>query len=263
MRENILIIDDNEHEVNLLSGTLGGQYKLYQASNWEAAQDLLSQVRVNLIIAKINRALIDGFGICRFIKSDVRYCHIPFVLLSAKNTYRTFIKGLKVGADAYIQLPSSPELVQLQVANLLKNRSYIKTHFAHSPFEDVRVTALSQSDEAFLRKLEAHICKNIKDTTIDIKMLSAYMNMSRATFYRKIKTLSSLSPKELIDLTRLKKAAQLMVQNEYKLFEIAQMVGFSSQSSFIRIFQRHFKITPMAYINQLQEKQQAVIVKSA
>lgn len=78
--------------------------------------------------------------------------------------------------------------------------------------------------------------------------------LSRPTFYRKIKSLSSLSPKELIDLTRLKKAAKLIAQNEYTLFEIAKTVGYSSQSLFTRNFQKYFKVTPLEYSNSLPKE---------
>ncbi|RYE28500.1 MAG: response regulator transcription factor, partial [Sphingobacteriales bacterium] len=194
---------------------------------------------------------IDGFELCRLVKSKVEYCHIPIVLLTAKNTYKAHIEGLEVGADLYIKKPFSPELLQLQIANLLSNRLKIKAHFASSPFEDVRVMAHSKTDEAFLKKLDEYVRKNLKDPNMDIDHLADHMNMSRPTFYRKIKSLSSLSPKELIDITRLKKATKLMAQNEFTLFEIAKMIGYSSQSLFNKNFQRHFNLTPVEYINSL------------
>ena len=194
---------------------------------------------------------IDGFDLCRLIKSKVEYCHIPIILLTAKNTHKAHIEGLEVGADAYIQKPFSPELLQVQIANLLKNRLKIKEHFASSPFEDVRVMAHSKTDEAFLKKLDDYIRTNIKNPNIDIDDLAEHMFMSRTTFYRKIKSLSSLSPKELIDITRLKTAASLIAQNEFSLFQISQMVGYSSQSLFSRNFQKYFKVSPIEYLNSL------------
>jgi AraC-like DNA-binding protein len=194
---------------------------------------------------------IDGFELCRLIKSNVEYCHIPIILLTSKNTYKAHIEGLEVGADAYIQKPFSSELLQVQIANLLKNRRKIKEHFASSPFEDVRVMAHSKTDEAFLKKLDEYIKANIKDPNIDIDMLAEHMFMSRTTLYRKIKSLSSLSPKELIDITRLKKAANLIARNEFSFYEISKMIGYSSQSLFSRNFQKYFKMTPNEYFDSL------------
>lgn len=251
MTDSILIIDDNEDILEFLSEVLGDTYKLHLACNGEVAQDILDAEIVDLIISDIMMPGIDGFELCRLIKSNIEYCHIPVVLLTSKNTYKAHIDSLEVGADVYIQKPFSPELLQVQIANLLKNRLKIKDHFASSPFEDVRVMAHSKTDEAFLKKLDEYIRKNIKDPNIDIDQLAEHMNMSRPTFYRKIKSLSSLSPKELIDITRLKKATRLIAQNEFTLFEIAKMVGYSSQSLFNKNFQRYFNVSPMEYINSL------------
>lgn len=253
MTDSILIIDDNEDILEFLSEVLGDSYKLHLAANGEIAQNILDTEIVDLIISDIMMPGIDGFELCRLIKSNVEYCHIPVVLLTAKNTYQAHIDSLEVGADVYIQKPFSPELLQLQIANLLKNRLKIKDHFASSPFEDVRVMAHSKTDEAFLKKLDEYIRKNIKAPNIDIDQLAEHMNMSRPTFYRKIKSLSSLSPKELIDITRLKKATRLMAQNEFTLFEIAKMVGYGSQSLFNKNFQRYFNLSPLEYIHSIDK----------
>jgi len=251
MTESILIIDDNEDILEFLSVVLRDSYHLHLAANGEIAQAILDQEIIHLIISDIMMPGIDGFELCKLIKSNVEYCHIPIILLTSKNTYKAHIEGLEVGADAYIQKPFSTELLQLQIANLLKNRRKIKEHFASSPFEDVRIMAHSKTDEAFLRKLDEYISTNIKDPNIDIDMLADHMFMSRTTLYRKIKSLSSLSPKELIDITRLKKAANLIACNEFSFYEISKMVGYSSQSLFSRNFLKYFKMSPNEYANSL------------
>ncbi len=251
--ENILIIDDNEDILEFLSQVLRDTYKLYLAGDGEIAQKILDTEIVDLIISDIMMPGIDGFELCRLVKSNVEYCHIPVVLLTVKNTYQAHIEGLEVGADLYIQKPFSPELLQLQIANLLENRLKIKAHFASSPFDDVRVMAHSKTDEAFLKKLDEYIRKNINDPDLNIDQLAEHMNMSRPTFYRKIKSLSALSPKELIDVTRLKKATRLIAQNEFTMFEIAKMVGYNSQSLFNKNFQRYFNMPPQEYINSLDK----------
>lgn len=251
---SILIIDDNNDILEFLSVVLGENYIILLASNGEAAQKILDTEVVNLIVSDIMMPGIDGFELCRLIKSNVEYCHIPIILLTSKNTYKAHIEGLEVGADAYIQKPFSSELLQVQIANLLKNRMKINEHFASSPFENVRVMAHSKTDEIFLKKLDEYINTNIKDPNIDIDKLAEHMFLSRTTFYRKIKSLTSLSPKELVDITRLKKAASLIAQNEFAFYEIAKMVGYSSQSLFTRNFQKYFKTTPLEYLNSLPKE---------
>ncbi|WP_207532106.1 response regulator transcription factor [Desertivirga arenae] len=254
MKDSILIIDDNEDILDFLSQVLGEVYKLHLAINGEVAQEILQNNMVNLIISDIMMPGIDGFQLCKLIKSRVEYCHIPIILLTAKNTYQAHIEGLEVGADAYIQKPFAPEFLRLQVANLLKNRMKVKEHFSVDPINDRRELAYSKMDEQFLQKLEDYIHVNMRDPDIDINKLADHMNMSRPTFYRKISSLSNLSPKALINVIRLQKAADLIAQNEFTLFEIAKKVGFRSQSVFGKNFQKHFKLSPMEYLNDLKKK---------
>lgn len=256
MTDSILIIDDNEDILEFLDEVLSDTYNLHLAINGDIAQQILDEKVVNLIVSDIMMPGINGFELCRLIKSKVEYCHIPVILLTSKKSYKAQIEGLEVGADAYVQKPFSPEVLQLQIANLLKNRQNIKAHFASSPFEDVRVMAHSKTDEAFLKKLDEYIRLNMKDPDLDIDKLADIMHMSRPTFYRKIKSLSSLSPKELIDLTRIKKAANLISQNEYSLAEIGKIVGYNNQTRFGRNFQKYFNTTPLEYLNSLPKTEE-------
>ncbi|TDS11879.1 response regulator transcription factor [Sphingobacterium paludis] len=254
MRHKILIVDDNEEILDFLGLVLGDGYSLYTAIDGDHARRALDSEIIDLVISDIMMPGIDGFELCKLIKSNVDYCHIPVVLLTAKNSYDAHIEGLEVGADLYIQKPFSPELLQLQIANLLGNRLKIKMHFASSPFEDVRVMAYSKTDEAFLKKLDTYIRKHLDDTALNIDQLADHMHMSRPTFYRKIKSISDLTPKELIDVTRLKKATKLIAQNEFTMSEISKIVGYSSQSLFNKNFQRYFNISPQGYRNSLEKE---------
>jgi DNA-binding response OmpR family regulator len=122
MTDSILIIDDNEDILEFLTQVFGNTYKLHLALNGELAQEILDNEIVDLIISDIMMPGIDGFELCRLIKSNVEYCHIPIILLTSKNTYKAHIEGLEVGADLYIKKPFSPQLLRVQVANLLQNR---------------------------------------------------------------------------------------------------------------------------------------------
>lgn len=251
MRQHILIIDDNLEILEFLSEELNENYCTHTADNGEGAKLILDSEMIDLVISDIMMPGIDGFELCKFIKSNLNYCHIPVLLLTSKNSYTAHIEGLEVGADAYVQKPFPLELLLVQVDNLLRNRVNVKTHFAHAPFEDVRLLAPSKLDAEFLHKLDAYIKKNFRYPELGIDELAEHMLMSRPTFYRKIKQLSALSPKELVDKTRLKKATELMAQNEYSLQQIATLVGYSSQSIFNKNFQKYYKVSPSAYLKSM------------
>lgn len=252
MQESVLIVDDNEEILELVSEILSTQYQIYTAIDGQQALDILHQEFISLIVTDIMMPGIDGLELCQTIKTSLEYCHIPVIMLTAKNTYRSQIEGLEAGADAYVQKPFLPEFLQIQVSNLLKNRSKIKAHFARSPFANLDMVAQNKNDKLFLQKLEDFIRSNIRDSNLDIERLADHMNMSRPTFYRKVKLLSALSPKELVTITKLKRAAELIALGEHSLTEITSLVGFNSHNIFSKNFQKYFEMTPYVYSKQLK-----------
>jgi AraC-like DNA-binding protein len=198
--------------------------------------------------------VMDGIELCRQVKTNIEYSHIPIILLTAKNSLTTKIEGLEVGADAYIEKPFAFEHLQAQITNLLNNRNIIKEYFARSPLTHLKGISCSKTDKNFLEELNTVIYDHITDMDLDVDRLSKLMNMSRPTLYRKIKGLSDLTPNELINLTRLKKAAELLREGNYKISEVASMVGYSLQSNFSRDFHRQFGVTPSSFIQADQDK---------
>lgn len=254
MTDTILVIDDEKDVLDFLSHILGYTYKVQVAPNCEKARELLEKEIVHLIISDVMMPGIDGFELCRLIKSDVTYCHIPIILLTSKNTHYAHIEGLQVGADAYIQKPFSVELLLSQIQNLLKNRIKIKDHFAHSPFAHIEVPVRSKKDEAFIKQLEAYVDEHMKNPNIDFDALAEHLYMSRATFYRKITALMSVSPKEFVDMARLNKAAALMEDKKLSVSEIMRYTGFTSEAQFSRNFETQYQMTPSEYYESLNEK---------
>ncbi|WEK38312.1 MAG: response regulator [Candidatus Pseudobacter hemicellulosilyticus] len=256
MKTSLLIIDDEEDLLNFLSEILRTEYTVYTAPNAEEAFKILHTQIVDLIISDIMMPGASGLQFCDQLKSAIPFCHIPIILLTAKKSDNDRLKGLQIGADAYISKPFSPKLLQAQVANLLQNRSKIKEHAARMPLEVSLLMVKTRSDESFLHELSAFIDANLDKKDLGVDDLAEFMNMSRPTFYRKMKSVSPLSPKEFIDRIRLKKAAELIAEDRNKIVQIASKVGFTSQSVFGRNFQKHFHLSPKKFLNNLKGKQE-------
>lgn len=248
----ILIVDDNEEILEFLERMLKTKYQILKAEDGRQALDILGVEAVQLVVSDVMMPVIDGFELCKIIKSNFEYSHIPVILLTAKNTIQSKVEGLELGADAYIEKPFSKEHLQAQIASLLANRNMIREYFASSPLVHIKSMAHSKADERFLETLNDTICANIEDVDLDVEKLAKIMNMSRITLYRKIKAISVLTPTEVINITRLKKAAELLAEGDHRIYEISYMVGFSSQSNFARNFQKQFNITPTEYMNSKQ-----------
>jgi len=245
----ILLVDDNEEILDFLERVLSSKYSILKAEDGSEAIKLLETEAVQLVISDVMMPVMDGFELCKIIKSNFEYSHIPVILLTAKNNIQSKIEGLELGADAYIEKPFSKEHLQAQIASLLNNRNMIREYFASSPLVHIKSIAHSKADERFLETLNDSICANIEDVNLDVEKLAKIMNMSRITLYRKIKAISVLTPFEVINITRLKKAAELLAEGDYKIYEVSDMVGFSSQSNFARNFQKQFNITPTEYMH--------------
>lgn len=250
----LLLVEDNKEIVDFLSKELKNQYRIAKASNGQEAIDILHAENVQLVVSDIMMPVMNGIDLCKKLKNDLQFSHIPFIMLTAKNTLSSRIEGLEVGADAYIEKPFSMEHLQAQITNLLSNRQIIKEYFAKSPLTHLKGIACSNADKNFLEKLNNIIMDNITNMDLDVDELSKMMNMSRPTLYRKIKALSNLSPNELINLARLKKAAELLSQGEYKINEVANMIGYNAPGNFSRDFQKQFGITPSNHLHTLQSE---------
>ncbi len=250
----ILLVDDEEEILDFLERILNDKYDILKAENAKDALEILNTEAVQLIIADVMMPQMDGFELCKTIKSNFDSSHIPVILLTAKNTIQAKIEGLELGADAYIEKPFSKEHLFAQISSLLANRIILKEYFANSPLVHLKSMAHTKADERFLEHLNETISKRIEDTELDVEHLAGIMNMSRITLYRKIKAISNLTPLELINIIRLKRAAELLTEGEYKIYEISAIVGYSSQSNFARNFLKQFGMTPTEFIQSKHTK---------
>lgn len=247
-RTQILVVEDNEDLLSFITSELGSSYTVLKADNGENALKIIHNENIQLIISDIQMPVMDGITLCKKIKTNLETSHIPVILLTAKNSLKSQIDGLEVGADAYIAKPFSMDYLKVQANNLIENRKQIMKYYASSPLSHIKSIAHNKTDEKFLKKLDEEILKNITDSDLSVESLAEIMNMSRSTLYRKIKDISNLSPNELINIVRLKKAAELLLTENYKMYEIAEMVGYKSQTSFGRSFLKHFEMSPSDYI---------------
>jgi two-component system cell cycle response regulator len=252
MNPVILLVDDNEEILDFIEQELNEKYSVIRATNGQDALDLLKAEAVQAIVSDVMMPEMDGFELCRRIKMNVEYSHIPVILLTAKNTLQSKIEGLENGADAYIEKPFSPDYLRVQIANLLANRAKIREYFASTPLVHIKTMAYSKADEYFLERLGEVIQENLEDAELDVEKLAHHLNMSRPTLYRKIKSISDLTPNELVNITRLKRAAELLSTGKYKIYEVASLVGYASQTNFGRNFHKQFGKTPTEYANDCQ-----------
>lgn len=240
----VLVVEDNSEMLAFVSRQLSASYSVLKAANGAEALKILDEKDVNVIVSDVMMPVMDGFELCKSIKSELNYSHIPVILLTAKTDIQSKIEGLELGADAYIEKPFSVEYLNACVANLISNREKLRQAFAKSPFIAASSMAMTKADEEFIQKLDEIIHANISNPDFSMEDMADYFNISRSNFYRKIKGVLDLSPNEYLRLERLKRAAQLLKEGEYRINEICYTVGFNSPSYFSKCFQKQFGVLP-------------------
>lgn len=240
----ILTVEDNEEFQQLLYKQLSKKYQVVQSKNGLEALDIMDKESVDVVICDIMMPVMDGLEFCKTIKENLKYSHIPVILLTAKTNLESKIEGINLGADEYIEKPYSIDYLTARIDNLLENRKKIKEAFRNSPELAYQSITHSKADEEFLQKLIHIIHINIDEPNLNIDKLAEEMAVSRTTLYRKVNNVSELSPNDFILLIRLKKAAELIKQRSYQINEIAYMVGFSSPNYFSKCFFKQFGVLP-------------------
>ena len=244
----ILLVEDSEDLLDFIANDLITDYLILKATNAVDALKIIEEESLQLIISDIMMPGINGFEFCKKVKNNIKTSHIPIIFLTSKSAINDKIGGLEVGADAYITKPFSMDYLKSQVNNLLKNRRSMIDHYSSSPLAHVLSIAHSETDEVFIKKLDTTIQEHLSNCNLTVETLAEIMSMSRSTLYRKIKDMTNLSPNEFINIARLKKAAELLKTDKYKIYEVSEMVGYNSGISFGRNFQKQFKMTPSEYI---------------
>ena len=192
---------------------------------------------------------MDGFELSQKLKTDIRTSHIPLVLLTALNDFESKKRGFEQGGDIYISKPFSPQLLELQIFNLLKTKKKETEHFKKQLLMQPKLPKLEMSrDDIFLQTIKDFIEKNYKESELNVEALAKESHLSYIQFYRKFKALTGVNAKEYIRTFRLKKAAHILENNSSKsIGEVMYSVGFSSQSYFTNAFKKEYGITPNQY----------------
>ena len=244
----ILVVEDNPDMLAFVRKQLTTEYSVLTAMNGIEALAVLDNHYVNLVVSDVMMPQMDGFELCKTIKSDLSYSHIPVVLLTAKTNIQSKIEGLELGADAYIEKPFSVEYLLTNISSLIHNREKLRQTFAKSPFVAANTMALTKADEEFIWKLNDIIQANLHNPEFSMEDMADALKMSRSSFYRKIKGVLDLSPNEYLRLERLKQAAQLLKEGKSRVNEICYTVGFNSPSYFSKCFLKQFGVLPKDFI---------------
>lgn len=257
----LLLVEDNESMLAFILERLQENFTVETAKNGAEALEVLQSSHIDLIITDIMMPVMDGYQLCKEVKSNINLSHVPIIFLTAKNDIDSKINGLKYGAEAYVEKPFSFSYLKEQVLSLLDNRRREREAFAKRPFFSVNNMQMNKADEEFMNKVIKVIEDNITDDNFGVERMADILCMSRSSLLRKIKTLFNLSPLDFIRLIKLKKAAEFIQEGKYRIGDICYMVGINSPSYFSKLFLKQFGMTPKDFEKQNQSGKQIIITQ--
>ena len=247
----ILIVEDDPDINAYLQKELKPNFRILTAENGLVAVDILAKENVSLVISDVMMPEMNGYELCKRIKSDIVFSHIPVILLTALSDDKQRMYGIASGADEFIQKPFNIEEVKLRIVRLLEERARLRNAFAQelqSPAASGLKTDKAESmDELFMRKFMALIEESYPDSNFSIEKASEMLGLSRVHLYRKVKELTGVTPTDFLRNYRLKQAAALLRQKDCNVNEAAYATGFSSPPYFSKCFKAVYNITPTEY----------------
>ncbi len=190
---------------------------------------------------------MDGYALCRALKTDEKTCHIPVILLTAKAAAEDKLAGLEIGADDYLTKPFDAKELAIRVTNLIRLRQQLQQKFSSAGLLDVGPALENELDQAFLKRVQKIVEENLEDEAFGVEELAWKLKLSRTQLHRKISALTNRPASLFIRFVRLHHARKMLEQNELTVNEVAYRVGFSSHAYFSKCFREEFGCTPKQY----------------
>lgn len=252
-RKTILIVEDEKEIHSFLNDLLAEKYKISVAYNGLEALEIVKKEIPDIIISDVMMPLMDGIELCKVIKKNIQTCHIPFIMLTAKESVLYRIEGIESGANSYIPKPFHPDHLLIRIQKLLEEKELILKHFAKdSLVENLATLPIEKEEKEFIKNFIELIRKNIDNENLQSLFIEKELGISNSQLYRKTKQIFDLSPGDLIRTIRLKHAAELLRKNILTVSEICYLSGFNNRSYFYREFKKMYDSTPKNY--QLKHK---------
>jgi signal transduction histidine kinase/CheY-like chemotaxis protein len=240
----IQIVEDNDQLRKFIAKLFQNEYRVILANDGQDGIDTAINNIPDIIISDVMMPLKNGFELCTALKNDERTSHIPIILLTAKDGMQSSVEGYQTGADDYIVKPFNNEILTLKVRNILNTRAAISKQFNTELNILPNAGAYADIDKNFMKKCIQIIESNMGNADFTVDILASELGFSRSNLYRKIISLTTFNPAELIRNIRMQHAAQLLKTSGIRVNEVAFEVGYDSTAKFSQAFKKHHGVLP-------------------
>jgi DNA-binding response OmpR family regulator len=243
----LLIVEDSADMLKYIRRHLADGYRIIEAMNGEEGIRKATESIPDLIISDVMMPRMDGFQLCRKLKTDECTSHIPVILLTAKAESEQKIEGLETGADDYIMKPFEARELQVRVKNLIEQRRKLRERFAKARGIQLKEIVITPADERFMNRVIEIVETHISDRDFTAEQFAREMFLSRMQLHRKIRALTNLSPWQFVRKVRLHRAADMLRKHAGNISEIAYQIGYESPSKFSEAFRQEFGYPPSGH----------------
>jgi len=243
---SILIVEDNYELLAFINDYFSKNYNIYTATDGKEALDIAKSEPVSLVISDVMMPVMDGIELCRRLKGDVATSHIPVILLTAKSDSSDMVAGYESGADAYVTKPFDPQVLELQIKNIMSLHKVRQNEIAESENGDIETSSLSVIDKEFIRKMNRIVDERLSDSDFAVTDITSELAVSRSLLHTKMKNLVGMSMGDYIRKKRLDMAVRLLREG-YNVSETAYRTGFSDPNYFSKTFKKHLGVSPSEY----------------
>ena len=250
-KQSILVVEDNDDFRMFISNCLKDKYEIHCAADGLLALDVLAHNKIDLVISDVMMPNMDGVQLCQKIKGNIRYSHIPVILLTAKTADEHILTGLKEGADDYIAKPFNLDILLLRIEKIMRWTNNNHKQFAQKIDISPSDITVSKLDEQLIEKAIRTLEENIDNSDFSVEDLSAAVGMSRGHLYKKLTSITGKSPIEFIRIIRLKRGKQMLEQSQMSISEIAYQVGLSPKQ-FAKYFKEEYGEIPSKWQKENQ-----------
>lgn len=251
-RGTILIVEDNIEIRRYLSNGLADLFNTLEAGNGEEALEILKDSEIDVIITDVMMPVMDGIKLCKSVKQNIRTCHIPVMILSAKTEIKDQMEGLQMGADDYIPKPFSLTILTTKIQNMMRTRRRMLERYSKSLEVEPEKITFNAMDEALLKRAMKIVEKNMDNIEFSTDEFAREMGMSRSNLHLKLKAITGESTIDFIRKVRFNEASKLLKDGRYTVAEVSSMVGFNTPSYFATSFKKYFGCLPTEYIKRLK-----------
>ncbi|RXK86860.1 two-component regulator propeller domain-containing protein [Filimonas effusa] len=252
-RKILLLVDDDIEMLNYMTQLFEEEFTIYKAANGIEGLEQARLYMPDLVISDIMMPGMTGIEMCRHLKDDATFNHIPVILLTAMASQDVQLQGTEQGADDYLTKPFNNDLLIAKVKGLLKNRTNLQHYFYDQVTHRKNHLKVPPEYKQLLEKCITIVEHHLDDDQFSIQVLAREIGMSHSYLYKKIKLISGQSANAFIRFLRLRKAAELLIISRATVNEVAYKVGFSDIKYFRVQFNKLFGMNPSDYIKKYRK----------